>query len=202
VSVRNLDVYAHGNNNDGIDIEMSRNVLVEKCRFDQGDDGVVIKSGRNRDAWRIAKATENVFVRDCEIVNAHTVLGIGSEISGGVRNVLMKDCKAHDVFRVFYLKTNRRRGGTLEKITCRDVAVNKAKYSLFEIDTDVLYEWADFPDYENRTTKIQDIYAENITAKESRNVIRMKTDPSLPPENIKWENLKADKLTGKYQSGK
>jgi polygalacturonase len=103
---------------------------------------------------------------------------------------------------VFYLKTNRRRGGTLEKITCRDVAVNKAKYSLFEIDTDVLYEWADFPDYENRTTKIKDIYAENITAKESRNVIRMKTDPSLPPENIKWENLKADKLTGKYQSGK
>jgi polygalacturonase len=177
-------------------------VLVEKCRFDQGDDGVVIKSGRNRDAWRIGRATENVFVRDCEIVNAHTVLGVGSEISGGVRNVLMKDCKAHDVFRVFYLKTNRRRGGTLEKITCRDVAVNKAKYSLFEIDTDVLYEWADFPDYENRTTKIQDIYAENITAKESRNVIRMKTDPSLPPENIKWENLKADKLTGKYQSGK
>lgn len=199
VSARNLDVFAHGNNNDGIDIEMSQNVLVEKCRFDQGDDGVVIKSGRNRDAWRIGRATENVFVRDCEIVNAHTVLGIGSEISGGVRNVLMKDCKAYDVFRVFYLKTNRRRGGTLENITCRDVSVNKAKYSLFEIDTDVLYEWADFPDYENRTTKIKDIYAENITAKESRNVIRMKTDPSLPPENIKWTNLKAETVTDKYQ---
>jgi polygalacturonase len=200
--VRNLDVFAHGNNNDGIDIEMSKNVVVEKCRFDQGDDGVVIKSGRNRDAWRIGRATENVFVRDCEIVNAHTVLGIGSEISGGVRNVLMKDCKAYDVFRVFYLKTNRRRGGTLENITCRDVSVNKAKYSLFEIDTDVLYEWAEFPDYENRTTRIRDIYSENITAKESRNVIRMKTDPSMPPENIKWTNLKADTLTGKYQVGK
>ena len=58
--VRGLDVYAHGHNNDGIDIEMSRNFLVEDCVFDQGDDAVVIKSGRNRDAWRTNMPTENV----------------------------------------------------------------------------------------------------------------------------------------------
>ena len=58
-----------------VESEMSKNVLVEKCVFDQGDDGIVIKSGRNRDAWRINRPTENVLVRDCEIRNAHTVLG-------------------------------------------------------------------------------------------------------------------------------
>ena len=51
--VRNLDVKAHGHNNDGIDFEMSRNFLVEDCSFDQGDDAVVIKAGRNQDAWRL-----------------------------------------------------------------------------------------------------------------------------------------------------
>lgn len=73
---RNLDVYAHGHNNDGIDLEMSRNILIEKCKFDQGDDGVVIKSGRNQDAWRLNTPTENVVIRDCHIVNAHTLWGL------------------------------------------------------------------------------------------------------------------------------
>ena len=58
--VRNLDVKAHGHNNDGIDFEMSRNFLVENCTFDQGDDAVVIKSGRNRDAWRLNTPCENI----------------------------------------------------------------------------------------------------------------------------------------------
>jgi len=195
-SVRGLNVYAHGNNNDGIDIEMSRNVLVEKCRFDQGDDGVVIKSGRNRDAWRIGRPTENVFVRDCTIVDAHTVLGVGSEISGGVRNVLMKDCTAGSVYRVFYLKTNRRRGGFLENIACENVTVDKAAFSMFEIATDILYEWADFPDYENRTTRISDIRAENLSAKEAKRVISLAGDASLPPERIRWRNVSAAKVTG------
>ena len=195
-SVRGLDVYAHGNNNDGIDIEMSSNVLVEKCRFDQGDDGVVIKSGRNRDAWRIGRPTENVFVRDCEIAGGHTVLGVGSEISGGVRNVLMKDCTAGNVNRVFYLKTNRRRGGFLENIACENVTVSKAKHSMFEIATDILYEWADFPDYENRTTRIANIRAENLSAKEVKDVIRLLGDASLPAEHIHWRNISAAKVTG------
>ena len=196
VSVRALDVIAHGNNNDGIDIEMSRDVVVEKCRFDQGDDGVVIKSGRNQDAWRLNRPTENVFVRDCEIVNAHTVLGIGSEISGGVRSVLMKDCTAGAVYRVFYLKTNRRRGGTLEDIVCRNLKVEKATASVFEIDADILYEWAKFPDYENRTTRIKDILAEDIRAGSVRDLVRLRGDASLPPENIRWRNLRADRISG------
>lgn len=64
---RGLDVYAHGRNNDGIDIEMTKNVLVEDCRFDQGDDAIVIKAGRNLDAWRLATPSENIEVRNCTV---------------------------------------------------------------------------------------------------------------------------------------
>lgn len=197
VTARGLDVYAHGNNNDGIDIEMSKNVLVEKCVFDQGDDGIVIKSGRNRDAWRIGKPTENVLVRDCEIRNGHSMFGIGSEISGGVRDVTLKDCTAGDVTRVFYLKTNRRRGGFLENITCENVTARSAKTSVFGIDTDILYEWADFPDYENRTTRISGITARNISVGSTKDVVRLCGDLALPPKDIRWENITAKKVTGK-----
>ena len=195
-SVRGLDVYAHGNNNDGIDIEMSRDVLVEKCVFDQGDDGVVIKSGRNRDAWRIGKPTENVLVRNCEIRNAHTVLGIGSEISGGVRNVKMKDCTAGDIARVFFLKTNRRRGAFMESISCENVKARRARRSVFEIDTDVLYEWADFPDYENRKTRISHIRAENISVGEAMDVVRICADKDAQPQDVRWRNITAERVLG------
>ena len=190
-SVRGLDVRAHGNNNDGIDVEMSRDVLIEKCRFDQGDDGVVIKSGRNRDAWRLNTPTENVLVRDCEVVNGHTVFGIGSEISGGVRNVMMKDCTADSVCRVFYLKTNRRRGGFLEDVVCENVRVREAKESVFEIGTDVLYEWADFPDYENRPTKICNITARNLFCADAGRRVKIVGDPASPVEGVNIDNVTA-----------
>ena len=202
VEVRGLDVCAHGNNNDGIDIEMSRNVLVENCTFDQGDDGVVIKSGRNRDAWRLHTPTENVLIRNCYVKNAHTVLGVGSEISGGVRNVRMENCRAETPHRVFYLKTNHRRGGFLENITCENVTCREASASVFEIDTDVLYEWAKFPDYKTEITRISDITARNISVGTAKDVVRLKGDARLPPRNIVAENLVVDKVTGKRQDVK
>ena len=185
IVARGLDVYAHGNNNDGIDIEMSRKVLVEKCRFDQGDDGVVIKSGRNRDAWRLGRPTEDVVVRDCDIVNAHTVLGIGSEISGGVRNILLENCRAGDVFRVFYVKTNRRRGGFVDNIAVRDVTVKSVSAAVLAVETDILYEWAKFPDYELRNTKISNLLMDNVKVGRAKRTVWLKGDPAEPVKGVR-----------------
>ena len=195
-TVRGLDVYAHGNNNDGIDIEMSRNVLVEDCTFDQGDDGVVIKSGRNRDAWRLHTPTENVLVRNCYIKNAHTVLGVGSEISGGVRNVRMTDCRAETPYRIFYLKTNQRRGGFLEDIVCENVTAKTVRDSVFEIATDILYEWASFPGYETNVTRMANIVARNVRVAETKDLIRISGDRRCPPKSVLAENVRADRING------
>ncbi len=208
--VRHLDVQAHGHNNDGIDLEMSRNFLIENCKFDQGDDAVVIKAGRNQDAWRLNTPSENIVVRDCDILNGHTLLGIGSEISGGVRNIYMtrgrnqdawrlntpsenivvRDCdilnghtllgigseisggvrniymtrcKApQNVHRLFFLKTNHRRGGFIENIYLEDIEAGDMLRT-FEVDTDVLYQWKDLvPTYETRITRIDGIHVKNI----------------------------------------
>ncbi|MFT3739894.1 MAG: glycosyl hydrolase family 28 protein [Breznakibacter sp.] len=191
---RNLDVKAHGHNNDGIDLEMTRNFLVENCIFDQGDDAVVIKSGRNRDAWRLNTPAENIVVRNCNVVNGHTLLGVGSEISAGVRNVYMHNCSAADVRRFFFIKTNHRRGGFVENIYMENVTAGKTQ-RVFEIDTDVLYQWRDLvPTYETRYTKIENIHLKNMICTETDAIYELKGDKNLPVRNVEIQNVHAGKV--------
>lgn len=191
--VRHLDVQAHGHNNDGIDLEMSRNFLIENCKFDQGDDAVVIKAGRNQDAWRLNTPSENIVVRDCDILNGHTLLGIGSEISGGVRNIYMTRCKApQNVHRLFFLKTNHRRGGFIENIYLEDIEAG-GMLRTFEVDTEVLYQWKDLvPTYETRITRIDGIHVKNIHCQSADAIYELKGDARLPIRNVFVENVKVD----------
>ncbi|HJD77312.1 MAG TPA: glycoside hydrolase family 28 protein [Bacteroides reticulotermitis] len=190
---RNLDVRAHGHNNDGIDLEMSCNFLVEDCTFDQGDDAVVIKAGRNRDAWRLNTPCENIVIRNCRILKGHTLLGIGSEMSGGIRNIYMHDCVApQSVTRLFFLKTNHRRGGFIENIYMKNVQA-KSVQNVFEIDTDVLYQWKDLvPTYEERITRIEGIYMEQVSCESADAVYELKGDARLPIRKVQLKNVRVD----------
>ena len=190
---RNLDVYAHGHNNDGIDLEMTQNFLVENCRFDQGDDAVVIKSGRNQDAWRLNTPSKNIVVRDCDIVHGHTLLGLGSELSGGIENVHMTRCKASGmVHRVMYLKTNHRRGGKVKNIYLDNCQVDTARYGVMEIATDVLYQWKDFPTYKIAITKIENLQMSDVSCKQAGIRYRMIGDERLPAKKIRMRNVSID----------
>lgn len=193
--VRHLDVKAHGHNNDGIDIEMTQNFLVENCLFDQGDDAVVIKAGRNRDAWRLNIPTENIVIRNCTIRKGHTLLGIGSEISGGIRNVYMHDCKApQSVHRLFFIKTNHRRGAFIENIYMENITAGSTKRVL-EIDTDVLYQWKDLvPTYEERITCIDSIYLKNVQCKSANGIYALKGDAKFPIKNVHIEDVHIGKV--------
>lgn len=198
---RNLDVKAHGHNNDGIDLEMTRNFLVENCLFDQGDDAVVLKAGRNRDAWRLNTPCENIVIRNCKIVKGHTLLGIGSEMSGGIRNVYMHDCEVTDsVFRVFFAKTNHRRGGYIENIHMKNIK-GVAAQRVVEIDTDVLYQWRDLvPTYETAITRIDGIYLDNISVDAADAVYDLKGDERLPIKNVLISNVTVGKINKFYNN--
>lgn len=193
--VRNLDVRAHGHNNDGIDFEMSRNFLVEDCSFDQGDDAVVIKAGRNQDAWRLNTPCENIVIRNCQILKGHTLLGIGSEISGGIRNIYMHDCTApNSVMRLFFVKTNHRRGGFIENIYMKNVQAGTAQRVL-EIDTEVLYQWKDLVStYEERITRIDGIYMDKVTCELADAVYELKGNAKLPVKNVTIKNVKVGEV--------
>ena len=193
--VRNLDVKAHGHNNDGIDFEMSRNFLVEDCSFDQGDDAVVIKAGRNQDAWRLNTPCKNIVIRNCQILKGHTLLGIGSEISGGIRNIYMHDCTApNSVMRLFFVKTNHRRGGFIENVYMKNVQAGMAQRVL-EIDTEVLYQWKDLvPTYEERITRIDGIYMDKVTCESADAIYELKGDAKLPVKNVTIKNVKVGEV--------
>ena len=194
--VRNLDTYAHGHNNDGVDVDMTKNVLIENCHFDQGDDGVVLKAGRNADAWRLDRCTENVVIRDCDMVKSHSLLGIGSELSGGVRNVWMTRCRVADTYSMLRIKTGRRRGGFVENVWI-DHCTGKQMIRVFNIFTDYCAQWGKFPDFELRYTRIRNINVSDLTAECADNAIQLHAAVQLPAEHIRIRNVKVGRVTEK-----
>ena len=108
VTVRGVTVSSHGPNNDGCDPESCRDVLIEKCTFDTGDDCIAIKSGRNADGRRIGVPSENIIIRDCQMKDGHGGVVLGSEMSGGIRNIFVEDCvmDSPNLERAIRLKSN------------------------------------------------------------------------------------------------
>jgi polygalacturonase len=139
VTVRNVRIVSHGPNNDGCDPESSTDVLIEDSLFDTGDDCIALKSGRNADGRRLATPVERVVVRRCVMKAGHGGVTIGSEISGGARDVFAEKCEmsSPDLERGLRIKTNARRGGVVENVFVRDVTIGEVGNA---IDVDLHYE--------------------------------------------------------------
>ncbi len=136
VLIKGIHVETNLYNNDGIDPESSKNVLIEDCYFQTGDDCIAIKSGRNNDGRRIGVPCENLIIRNNTFSNGHGGITIGSEISGGVKNVFAEH-NSFDSPNLDYpvrFKTNAQRGGHLENIYVRDSVVNKSRISVVHCD--------------------------------------------------------------------
>ena len=109
---------------DGIDVDSCRNVLIENCNIDTGDDCISLKSGRGMNGARIGKPTEDVIIRDCTLRGrVFAGVGIGSETSGGVRNVRIEGCKFNCRTFAIYIKTRIGRAGVTENINGEDIDV-------------------------------------------------------------------------------
>jgi unsaturated rhamnogalacturonyl hydrolase len=140
VTVRGVRISSHGPNNDGCNPESSRDVLIEHCVFDTGDDCIAIKSGRNNDGRRVATAAENIIIRHCTMKDGHGGVVIGSEISGNCRNVFVEDCRmdSPNLDRALRFKSNAQRGGVVENIFLRRVEIGRVAEAVLTID--LIYE--------------------------------------------------------------
>jgi polygalacturonase len=136
VTVRQIRVITHGPNNDGCNPESCRDVLIEGCYFDTGDDCVAIKSGRNADGRRLATPSRNIVIRGCRMKDGHGGVVFGSEISGGVRDVYVERCEMDSprLQRAIRFKTNSVRGGSFENIYVRDIQVGEVREAVLLID--------------------------------------------------------------------
>ena len=199
VVIRGVSVNARGHNNDGVDPEMSQNVLIEDCLFNQGDDAIAVKSGRNQDAWRLDTPSKNIVIRNCKIQNGHQLLAVGSELSGGIENILVENCQLDksiaNVGHLLYIKTNVRRGGYVKNIHMRNISAGNIRYGVLGIETDVLYQWKDLvPTYEERLTPISDVFVENVLAGDVDYITHIDGEESLPVENVSLVNVTVGKV--------
>jgi hypothetical protein len=128
VVARSLTIRSQTGNGDGIDLDSCRNIRVENCDIDTGDDCVALKSGRGLDAYNEAKPTENVLITRCKLGDSiFACIGIGSETSGGVHNVRIEHCKfTHSKTYSIYIKSHIGRGASIENISGTDLDVESA----------------------------------------------------------------------------
>lgn len=118
-------------NGDGLDLESCKNALIVNSTFDVGDDGICIKSGKDLDGRKRGIPCENVIVDGCTVFKGHGGFVVGSEMSGGVKNIMVRDCQFLGTDVGLRFKSARGRGGVVENIYIQDM-------SMFDIQTDVI----------------------------------------------------------------
>jgi polygalacturonase len=185
VVVRGVDIVSHGANNDGCDPESCRDVLIEKCLFDTGDDCIAIKSGRNADGRRIGVPSVNLIIRDCTMRDGHAGTAIGSEISGSCSNVFVENCEMSSPHLncALRLKSNAVRGGVLQNIFMRNVKVGQVSDSVLQID--FLYEEGTNGLYR---PVARNVGMENITVAHTPRVLNVRGFPGAEISNVRIYN--------------
>jgi polygalacturonase len=165
VTIRGVNVHSLGPNNDGCDPESCRDVLIEGCIFATGDDCIALKSGRNEDGRRIGVPIENVIIRNCQMRDGHGGVVIGSEISGGARNIFAEDCLMDSprLDRVLRFKTNSMRGGIIERVAMRRVTVGQVAEGI--IVADFFYEEGDAGRF---TPILREVDVRDVTSRKSK----------------------------------
>ena len=185
VTVRGVDSRALGRNNDGIDLDSVNGALIENCTLDQGDDAICMKSGKNMQGRLRNRPTRNVTIRNCTVGHGHTLLGIGSELSGGVENVLLENCDVtEEVWRVLLIKTNRARGGFARNITVRNVKAKRAKCAILGIMSDYQSWRPENRDESPELTAIENILVENVGCERAWYAYGLEGDEKRPPRRI------------------
>ncbi|TAK95312.1 MAG: glycoside hydrolase family 28 protein [Verrucomicrobia bacterium] len=194
LTVRRVNVATDGPNNDGIDPDSCRDVLIEHCTFDTGDDCVVLKSGYNEDGWRVGRPTENVIMRYCSAKRGHGGLVVGSEMSGDVRNVFMHDCQFDGTDRAIRIKSKRGRGGVVENIYARNLKVKNMKRDVAILNMD--YSSDKNQAANEKAPVFRNMEFEDITADGAPAAIVIQGLDDSAIENIRFKNWKVTALTG------
>lgn len=161
-TLKDLKYKAFNKNNDGIDPEYSSDVLIENIDFDNGDDNVAIKAGRDNEGWaNAATPSQNIVIRNCRFKGLHAVV-IGSEMSAGVKNVYVENCEASGYLkRGIYLKSNPDRGGYIQNIHVNNIKLGEVE-DCFYITSFYHNEG------QGHATDIHDVFISNITCPKAR----------------------------------
>ncbi len=206
LTIRNITVKNpwYSQNGDGIDIESCKNTLLYDSNFDVGDDAICIKSGKNADGRRRGKPTENLIIRNCIVYHGHGGVTIGSEMSGGVRNMSVAECTFMGTDVGLRFKSNRGRGGVVENIWFRDIRMTNIPTQAVSFNlyygglsvSDMLAEGknvetttGEIPPVTEETPHFRNITIRNLTCRGALQAIYLQGLPELNLENVTLENI-------------
>jgi len=192
----------YAQNGDGLDIESCKNVLVVNSTFDVGDDGICIKSGKDEEGRKRARATENVIVDNCKVFQGHGGFVVGSEMSGNVRNISVSNCEFLGTDVGLRFKSNRGRGGVVENIYINNIYMLNIATDSFLFD--LYYGGKSSSESFSETTAgskavhvvpvteetpcFRNIYVKNLVSRNARRAMYFNGLPEMNISNINLEN--------------
>jgi polygalacturonase len=193
---------AYAQNGDGIDIESCKNVLVVNSTFDVGDDAICLKSGKDLEGRQRARATENVIVDNCKVFKGHGGFVVGSEMSGGVRNVSVTNCQFLGTDVGLRFKSKRGRGGVVEniyadRINMFDIITDSFLFDLYyggKSASEVLEDGDETPTettllpVTEETPEFRNIFVSNLVSRNARRALFFNGLPEMNISNIHLEN--------------
>ncbi len=193
---------AYAQNGDALDLESCKNALIVNSRFDAGDDGICIKSGKDADGRRRGRPCENVVVDGCTVFAGHGGFVVGSEMSGGVRNIMVENCQFVGTDVGLRFKSTRGRGGIVEniyinKVSMADIKTDAITFNMYYGGKSVAEMLADGDNPDN-TTKMpvdettpifRNIDIKNIICSGSGRAMEFNGLPEMPIDGINLQNL-------------
>jgi polygalacturonase len=191
-TARNLTIRSINSNGDGIDVDSCSGVLIEGCDINTGDDAISLKSGRGESAIALARPTQDVIIRNCTLVSSQfAAIGVGTELSGGIRNVRVENCFISGHQNAFFLKSRGGRGGFIENFTGNYLTVNDSP-TLLAINllnkgvqaedavTNVVGKW----------TRATDIRFSNVLVENVGDLVLAQNIPSAQPlDGLSFSNI-------------
>lgn len=203
MALRNITVRNPWNaqNGDGIDVESCKNLVIENCSFDVGDDGICLKSGRDEEGRKRGVPTENVTIKNCTVFHGHGGFVIGSEMSGGVRNIVIDNCDFLGTDVGLRFKTTRGRGGVVEKIWISNIRMTNIVgeailFDMYYMGKDPVAQFGDRQStvpveakpVDAGTPQFRDFFLNNIICKGAETGIMIKGLPEMNVSAIRIRN--------------
>jgi polygalacturonase len=195
VVIRNVVVESFpGANTDGVDIDSCRHVRISDSYFDTGDDSICLKSGKDADGLRVNRPTEDIAITNCTIHRGHGAVVLGSETSGGIRNVVASNIVAQGTDRGIRIKSTRGRGGLLENIRFENWIIEDTPNAAIEVTN--YYTRAPEEAVSARTPVFRNIAISGVTINRCKTAVSIEGLPEMPIEGLRLSDIVANAKEG------
>lgn len=186
----------YSSNGDALDIDACRNVTVADSTFDCGDDAICIKSGKDEAGRRRGRACENILVANCIVRHGHGGVTVGSEMSGGVRNLRVTNCIFTGTDIGLRFKSTRGRGGTVENVEISNVTMSDIRHEAISINLYYFVRKVTSEPVSERTPRFKDFRISNVVCRGAKRAIEIRGLPEMPVDRIHLQNIEVSAEQG------